>query len=94
MILLASWGGGVKPGGGFWGKPSELHVRTVPLGVGGFSVRGRLLLIAPLRLPLGGSHQQGLSLLFFSVRAAFAMSSKEVVTFEVAILGAITGLGC
>jgi hypothetical protein len=46
-LIISSASGGVKRSGGFRGRPSELHVRTVPSGVGGFSMSGRLLLTAP-----------------------------------------------
>jgi hypothetical protein len=52
--------------------------------VGGFSVRGHMLLTAP-------SLFSGASWGTSSARAVFVASSKEVVALEVAFLGAIVG---
>jgi hypothetical protein len=68
----------------------------MPSGVGGFSVRGHLQLTAP-SLFLGASWEASptrAALPFISVRADFAMLSREVVALEVAFLGAIARLLC
>jgi hypothetical protein len=85
---------GVKPGGVAQGNPLELHVRTVPSGVGGLSWRGLLLLTASSSKASWGMSSARASLPFFSARrAAFATSSMEVVAFEVAFLGGHRGNG-
>jgi hypothetical protein len=67
----------------------------VPSGVGGFSVRGRLLLTAPSFLGASwGTSRVRATLPFFSVRATFVVLSREVVALEVAFFGAIAGLFC
>jgi hypothetical protein len=67
----------------------------VPSGVGGFSVRGRFLLTAPSFSGASwGTSWARATLPFFSARAAFAVSSREVVALEVAFLRAIAALLC
>jgi hypothetical protein len=67
-------------------------VRTVPLVVGGFSVRGHFLLTAPSLSASCRTSPTRAALPFFSARAAFAVLTREVVAFKVTFLGAIAGL--
>ena len=99
--MIPSTSGGVKPGGGpevvfqsyqVVGGPK---VQTVPSGVGRFSWRCRLLFTASSSRASRGTSPTRVALPFFSARrAAFAVSSREVVAFEVAFLGAIAGMVC
>jgi hypothetical protein len=87
---VSSPSGRVESRGGAWGVYSELQVRTVPSGVG-WSSRCLLLLTASSsKASWGVAFARALP--FLSARsAAFATSSMDGATFELARLGAIAG---
>jgi hypothetical protein len=78
--MMSSAFGGVKPGEASRGRSSELHVRTVHSRVGGFSVRGCLLFIAPsFSVGTWRVLSARVALLFFSARASFSTSSTKAL---------------
>jgi hypothetical protein len=88
--MVSSPSGGAKPGGGACGAPLELHVRTVPSGVG-WSWRC-LLLLTVSSSKASWVVVSARALPFFSASsAAFAVSSMDGAAFEFALLGAIAG---
>jgi hypothetical protein len=88
--MVSSPYGGVKPGCGACGAPSELQVRTVPLGVG-WSWRCLLLLTASSSKASWGVVSARALPFFSASSAAFAASLMDGATFEFALLGAIAG---
>jgi hypothetical protein len=88
--MVSSPFGGVKPGGGARGAPSELQVHTVPSGVG-WSWRCLLLLTASSSKASWGVGCARALPFFSTSNAAFAASSMDGTAFELARLGAIAG---
>jgi hypothetical protein len=86
---VSSPSGGAKPGGGACGSLPELQVCRVPSGVG---CSWRCLLLRALSSEASWGVLFVRALPFFSASsAAFAASSMDGATFELARLGAITG---